>query len=226
MSLYLGNQKVTPLIVVGEKKEDNLVKLVSGQKFALTANDLKDVTNIINYAFAYSGVSNVILPDDLVSIGSGAFEYCNGLTNISIPNSVNFIGSSAFRWTSIMSVIIPNNVTTIKSFTFANCAALASVTIPNSVTSIDSYAFLSCSNLTNIIIPNSVTSIGNDALVIGSVQNNATFVFLSVTPPTISYSTFRENTISKIIVPKGCADIYKSATNWAAFGDYIEEAAV
>ena len=43
-------------------------------------------------------------------------------------------------------------------------------------------------------------------------------------PPTISSSTFKTDTLAKIIVPAGCGDTYKAATNWAAFADYIEEA--
>lgn len=47
---------------------------------------------------------------------------------------------------------------------------------------------------------------------------------LSTTPPTIQSDTFYANYLNKIIVPKGTGDAYKSATNWSAYADYIEEA--
>ena len=52
--------------------------------------------------------------------------------------------------------------------------------------------------------------------------------FKSTTPPTMSSSgdvnikTFG-NVKTKIYVPAGTAEAYKSATNWAALADYIVE---
>lgn len=85
-------------------------------------------------------------------------------------------------------------------------------------------AFYDCSGLTNITIPNSVTSIGGYALQIGSETNKATITFLGETPPTIESDTFNASYLNKIIVPAGCGETYKAATNWSTFADYIEEA--
>ncbi len=38
----------------------------------------------------------IIIPDNITSIGRGAFSYCSGLTSITIPDSVTSIGDSAF----------------------------------------------------------------------------------------------------------------------------------
>lgn len=46
------------------------------------------------------------------------------------------------------------------------------------------------------------------------------------TPPTIDSNIFYTNKLNKIIVPVGCGDTYKNATNWSKFADYIEEATV
>ena len=67
-------------------------------------------------------VKDLIIPNNVTSIGYGAFSGCSGLTSITIPNSVISIEASAFF----------------------NCSNLTSVTIPNSVTSIGSSAFSSC----------------------------------------------------------------------------------
>ena len=106
----------------------------------------------------------LIIPEGVTSIGSGAFSGCTGLTSITIPDSVTSIGDSAFYGCSgLTSITIGNGVTSIGSFAFRGCSGFTSVTIGNSVTSIGSSAFYNCSGLTSITIPDSVTSIGNSA---------------------------------------------------------------
>ena len=89
------------------------------------------------------------IPNDVTSIGEGAFSSCKVLKSVTIPNSVISIGEEAFRGCSGLTLItIPNSVTSIGSNAFSSCSSLTSVTIPNSVTSIGSGAFSGCSGLT------------------------------------------------------------------------------
>ncbi len=43
-----------------------------------------------------AGCKNTIIPDDVTSIGDGAFIACSGLTTVTIPASVTYIGPDAF----------------------------------------------------------------------------------------------------------------------------------
>ena len=100
----------------------------------------------------------------LTSIGSNAFQNCNGLTSIAIPNSVKAIGSYAFQYCNgLTSIAIPNSVRSIGNYAFSGCSSLTSIAIPNSMTTIGSNAFSGCSGLTSIEIPNSVTIISDYA---------------------------------------------------------------
>ena len=76
-----------------------------------------------------AGCKNTIIPDDVTSIGDGAFKG-SGLTTITIPANVTSIGNSAFE----------------------DCAGLTSITIPASVASIGYGAFSYCSNLATMIV--------------------------------------------------------------------------
>lgn len=77
------------------------------------------------------------------------------ITNVVIPDNVTTIGNNAFiYYTNLQSVIIPSSVTKIGDSVFYACTSLESINIPNSVTTIGDFAFAGCTNLTDIIIPN------------------------------------------------------------------------
>ena len=125
--------------------------------------------------------------------------------------------------TGLRSIELPTTCTNIGDWAFNDCYALASVSMPN-VTSIDEYAFLACRSLTSLTIPSTCTSILSGSLQCGSTANKCTFTFEGTTPPTIESDPFPVDYINKIIVPIGCGEAYKTATNWTTFADYIEEA--
>ncbi len=54
------------------------------------------VTGIGAGAFANSDLTNVTIPNSVLSIGNGAFNGCTNLPGVTIPNSVTSIGVSAF----------------------------------------------------------------------------------------------------------------------------------
>ena len=105
-----------------------------------------------------TGLTEIVIPDTVTSIGEYAFSNCSGLTSIVIGNSVEWIEAYAFRGcSSLTSIVIPNSVTSICEKAFSNCSGLTSIGIGNSVKYIGPYAFEKCSSLTSIVIPASVT---------------------------------------------------------------------
>jgi hypothetical protein len=103
-------------------------------------------------------IPNTIDGLPVTSIGANAFSinasslYQN-LTNVTIPDSVITIGESAFfDCFALSSVTIGNGVTSIGNYAFMNSYALVSVTIPQGVASIGDLSFAGCHNLTAITV--------------------------------------------------------------------------
>lgn len=171
-------------------------------------------------------LENINIREGASYIGENAFKGCTNLLSATIGNSVTNIGNNAFYGCSgLTNIILSNSLTTINDSTFLSCNNLTSITIPNSVTKINVSAFNTCRKLVDITIGSGVTSISSNAFSLGSNTYGGTvFRFLGITPPTIVSNAFATNDIKQIIVPKGCGDAYKSATNWSNFANYIVEA--
>ena len=175
-------------------------------------------------------IKTLVFPNSITTIADSVCADCPNLQNVVLPQNAQFtrIGSSSFRNCSQLDdVVIPNSITHIDSSAFYYCSKLSNIILSNSLTSIDSSAFSYCSALITLTIPASVTEIsGSNTLKIGTNTNKATFIFLPTTPPYISTAIFSVIKIDKIIVPAGCGEAYRTATNWANVADYIEEASV
>ena len=137
-------------------------KIVAGGdayvRFYYTYNDELGI-----YAFkGCSGLTSMIIPSGVTSIGDWTFEGCRGLTSLTIPSGVTSIGNRAFHGCSgLTSLTIPSGVTSIGNYAFHDCSGLTSLTLPSSVTSIGYGAFDGCSGLTSLTIPSGVTEISD-----------------------------------------------------------------
>ena len=176
-----------------------------------------------NYAFSdCSGLTSLILPSNVTSIGYSAFYGCIRLTSLTLPSSVTSIGSSAFEGCrSLTSLILPSSVTSIDGRAFYGCSSLFGLTLPSSVTEIGESAFRGCSSLASLTLPSSVTSIGKSAF---EGCSGLTSIYVSwESPLSIDASTFKDANTGKCIlyVPKGTYDDYW-LSNWGIFENIVE----
>jgi hypothetical protein len=94
-------------------------------------------------------IISLILPDNLTSIGAGAFMNWVRLTGVTMPSAVSRIDENAFRGCSVLvGITIPSRVTSIGTNAFSSCEGLTSITFEGNDTSIvDDSVFPSGANL-------------------------------------------------------------------------------
>ena len=128
--------------------------------------------SIPSYALHGSGLTSVIIPDGVTSIGSNAFSGCHDLSSVTIPESVTSIEYFAFSHCENLKTAGPIGggynyefgwKDSIPSRAFNYCQSLSDVTFPDGLTNIGEYAFTHCTGLIDIKIPESVKSIDTGA---------------------------------------------------------------
>jgi hypothetical protein len=178
-----------------------------------------------------SCIVSVVGFGNVKSFPNGAFYGCTKLTSIVIPYGVTLVGSFImdsgifYGCTSLSSVVFPNSVTLIGANAFNGCINLSLSSLPIKLATICGSAFKNCIAITNLTIPESVNTIEAAAFSTPDVVVERTFTMLSTIPPELEADdVFLPFDKTKIVVPKGCAEAYKSAENWSAFADIIVEA--
>lgn len=115
---------------------------------------------------AFSGCSSlkkIQLPDSLSEIELWAFRY-SGLERIDLPESVTQIGSLTFAdCKNLTEVNLPSGITELSDYLFMNSPKLSHIDIPHGVKKIGSQVFSGCRSITTLYIPDNVTEFATTA---------------------------------------------------------------
>ena len=134
----------------------------------------ESIIEIGDYAFSYSGLTGVVIPNNVQSIGIGAFSTCRSLAQVVIGDKVSNIGRSAFADCAALNLftVSENNQKYIcedsmllskdKTVLYVFPGGKKSTIIPNYIKKIGDGAFAG-HNISRIEIPDNVVSIGEYA---------------------------------------------------------------
>ena len=133
--------------VLFDKNMANLIECPAGLSGAYSMPG--SLTNVVDFAFYQcSRLTNVIISDNVTSLGGHAFASCASLTNLFFGEGLTSIGENAFELCpGLGNITIGNRVTSLGQSAFNLCSGLTNVTIGNGITNIGLMAFSSCRNL-------------------------------------------------------------------------------
>ncbi|MBQ8551385.1 MAG: leucine-rich repeat domain-containing protein [Clostridia bacterium] len=116
----------------------------------------KEVYKIGNYAFGdCSNLTSITLEEGVKYIGECAFSG-SGITSLDIPDSVVEIGGGAFNYTPMTEIPDLGGVTELPDYFFSKCKKLENAVIPEGVVSIGKCAFTDCYKLRSVTFPSTM----------------------------------------------------------------------
>ena len=119
----------------------------------------EDITSIGDFAFCRcEGLKSVTFHDKLTNMGGHAFAYCTGLTNVEIPASLKVIDEYTFYYCSnLATVTIPEGIETIGFDAFTH-SGLKTLTLPSTIRDM-MQSFVSCEQLETLTLTDGITEL-------------------------------------------------------------------
>ena len=114
--------------------------------------------------FLGAGITNIVLPKNLQTIGGQCFANCESLESISVPSTVTKIESGVFQGcTALKEFTFPEKITAVYDGVFDGCTSLNKIVFTDNITNIGSYAFRNCTSLKNVTLPKKLDTLGYEA---------------------------------------------------------------
>ncbi len=173
-------------------------------------NELKYFTglgSIDDYAFYKSSLETLVLPPTVTLIGDYAFSQSNISGEMVVPGTVKNIGDYSFySCQKLTSVILEEGVETVGWHAISGPVSVLS--LPSSLTSASSMfidPYVSASS--GIFIPEGDLTVVTHAEIPAAINSMAFYYVFSK---------------AHLICPPGSIEVYRSASGWSKFGEYLE----
>lgn len=158
---------------------------------------------------------------ELTDVYDAMFEDCSGLTRVVLPEGVVTLGKEAFRGCkSLTSVTLPSTLRRIGVMSFRACKAMEHIDLPDGLEFIGEEAFDYCTHLAELTLPATVRQIGNKAF-----YNCDRMMQLTVKAQNPPVAEKLNDNLKKIVlkIPAGANAAYSSSPAWSKFKNIQEE---
>ena len=208
-------------LIYNKSSSDSANQSVNSYAF-LGCSMLKTVSlpttlNSIGYrSFEGTAIKNLVIPEGVKIVATGAFANCNSLLSVSLPSTITELHSSGsyddygvfVNCKNLQTVTFAPNEDTdayIGREAFKNCLSLQSVDIPGNYSSIGDSAFEGCTKLSSLKYNKSSNDYANQS--IGSYAFLGCSMLKTVSLPTtlnsIGYRSFEGTAIKNLVIPEG-----------------------
>ena len=121
-------------------------------------NNMVHMPNNLFYGAVH--LTSIEIPGSVKSIGRNVFTYALSISELILPEGLESIDNGAFSYMSIESIIIPDSVTFMGEGVFSNSQNLTDVTLSTSLDLIPAYTFEGTRSLGTYFVPSHIESIG------------------------------------------------------------------
>lgn len=179
----------------------------------------KNFTAIAPYAFAASGLEEIVLPSGVKSLNDSAFAYCTA-KSVNVGTALESVGEGIFyRADELIKIVDCSNDNYICKDNCIIClkdkavvAGCVGAVLPydDNVTSVGKEAFYACGGLKEIVIPENIVKIGDRAFYYCTALKSVAIVgsgLKHVGANAFSLCLSLEN----IVLPEGVTKIFKGA---------------
>ncbi len=188
-------------------------------------------------------VTDLVVPDNVKSIGRYAFYECSSLTSVTIPDGVTRIGFNAFYGCASLTGVYINDIAAWCNIDFEyyvsfvgfnymsnplcfarklylNNELVTDLVVPDNVKSIGEKAFYNCSSFTSVTIGNGVTRIGNEAFY--NCSSLASVTIGAGVTSVISIGNLAFGGCNKLVevINRSSLEIVKGSNNFGGIGYY------
>jgi hypothetical protein len=181
---YTANENV-----LFDKSQSKLITYPAGKQVSFIYVIPSNVSEIGAYAFSTVNLINVIVSNNVETLGNGCFSSCSNLMSITFNNTIiTSIPDECFsNCTMLRMITLPNTITTIENGGFGGCTSLQSITLPDTITTIENSVFERCTSLQSITLPSNLTQIYGATF---STCTSLTSIVIPVLVSTIDYGAF------------------------------------
>lgn len=125
--------------------------------------DMEDVDIAVipnRFMYRHGGLSRMVLPANVTTIGDEAFYETSSLKNIDFPATLKSINNNAFQNSGLTKVMLPEGLESVGTYSFHACQLLKEVSLPSTLKYIDYAAFYGCSKLRKVTFAEGLERIG------------------------------------------------------------------